>query len=217
MRVLVWFLATLWCLWCTRNRILFKEEPFHPIMFFNSWNLLVRTADQAMDWVTKAKDDSGINENDVGENGIVWIRDSNPFHVVGTPSSCERIRIMVDASWKSVRQAGIGWVALTDTGSIFFEASKVIVADSATQAEALGVKEVLLWAKSSGYWHLEVSSDCLPIIGHLAGIEQAHHSASGTLDDIRFLCSFFHCLSFSFIPRSFNLLAHGLAYKAMIR
>ncbi|XP_074293537.1 uncharacterized protein LOC141620611 [Silene latifolia] len=157
---MVRFLATLWCLWGIRNRMLFKREPFHPTMFFNMWTQVVRTADMAIEKALKAKDVDIMNEQDSLENEFVRIRNSNPVHMIGVAHSCERVRVMVDAGWKSMCMAGIGWVALTGTGNRFYEFSKALVAESATQAEAIGVKEVLLWAKSSGYWHLEISSDC---------------------------------------------------------
>ncbi|XP_074266960.1 uncharacterized protein LOC141590255 [Silene latifolia] len=144
---LVRFLAMLWCLWCTRNRVTFKRESFHSIMFFNMWTQVVRTADQAIEKARKAHDLTVMNGQDLVEDGLGWIRDSNHIHMIGT-------------------------------GSRLYEFSKAIVAESAIQAEAIGVKEVLLWAKSSGFWHLEVSSDCLSLICHFAGIERAHHLAT---------------------------------------
>ncbi|XP_074266318.1 uncharacterized protein LOC141588791 [Silene latifolia] len=122
---------------------------------------------------------------------------------------------MVDTGWKSFDRAGIGWVALTSNGNRFFEGRKAIKAESALQAEAIGIKEVLLWAKQYGVWHLEVSTDCLPIVCFFAGTERMHYQVLGVLEDICWLGSFFHCLSFSFIPRSFNVYAHGLTCKTM--
>ncbi|XP_074298511.1 uncharacterized protein LOC141629398 [Silene latifolia] len=180
---LVRFLATLWCLWCTRNRVIFKGESFHPIMFFNMWLQVVMTTDQAMEKTRKANDLSVMNEQNLVEDGLAWIQDSNPIDMIGVPHSCERIRVMVNAGWKSTRVAGIGWVALTGTRHRFYDFSKTIVAESALQAEVIVVKEVFLWAKSSGFWHLEVSSDCLPLICHFGGIERAHHLATGILND----------------------------------
>ncbi|XP_074282703.1 uncharacterized protein LOC141607241 [Silene latifolia] len=163
----------------------------------------------------KIKDVETLIEQEPFENDFVRIRNSNPVHLIGVPNSCEQIRVMVDAGWKSTCRAGIGWVTLSTTGSGFYEYGKAIVAESATQAEAIAIKDVILWAVSSGYWHLEISSDCLPLICHLAGIERAHHLASGILDDIHSLSASFHCLSFSYISRSCNMYAHSLAEKAM--
>ncbi|XP_074265726.1 uncharacterized protein LOC141588171 [Silene latifolia] len=183
----------------------------------NDAEFLVKTADISIEKALKIKDVEPLNEQDPFENDFVRIRNSNPVHFIGVAHSCEQIRVMVDAGWKSTCIAGIGWVALTGTGNRFYEYGKAIVAESATQAEAIAVKDVLLWAMSSGYWHLEISSVCLPLICHFTEIERAHHLASGILDDIHSLSASFHCLSFSYIPRSCNMYAHSLAKKAMNR
>ncbi|XP_074305581.1 uncharacterized protein LOC141640800 [Silene latifolia] len=219
-RRMVRFIATLWCLWSCRNRVLFGGEVFHPRSFFNIWSNVTLIADQARDEVMKRKrkgDTNDHNDEDVGllEGTLAWLRGSNPVLFVGGVTDCERVRIMVDAGWKSVDRAGFGWVALGSNGDRLFEGRKAIKAESAIQAEAIGIKEVLLWAKQRGFWHLEVSTDCLSIVCFFAGIERTHYQALGVLEDIRVLGSFFHCLSFSFIPRSFNMYAHGLACKAM--
>ncbi|XP_074287512.1 uncharacterized protein LOC141612600 [Silene latifolia] len=145
-----------------------------------------------------------------------WLRESKPVHVIESLRTCDCVRIMVDARWKAKENAGIRWVAFSAVGDMFFETSKAIKAESAMQAEALGIREVLFWALDQGLWHLEVSSGCLPIIAFIAGIRQTHHLTKEILDDILSLSSYFHCLSFSYIPRLFNDIAHGLACKAMI-
>ncbi|XP_074305536.1 uncharacterized protein LOC141640751 [Silene latifolia] len=158
--------------------------------------------------------------DDGGSEGeqMRWIRESKPVFVIESPGSCECVRIMVDAGWKDLEKGGgwVGWVAFSPVGHKLFEVYVAIKAESALQAEALGIREVFSWAKRKGLWHLEVSSDCLHIIACLAEVSRPHHHIRAIIDDILCLSSGFHCLSFSFIPRTFNKIAHGLACKAMI-
>ncbi|XP_074306530.1 uncharacterized protein LOC141641780 [Silene latifolia] len=196
----VMFLAMIWCLWSVRNRVLFQEINFHPNMFFSQWNQIVTMADKALEMKSSA---STMNESsDMGsqDDQVAWIRESKPFCVVGSISDCDHVRIMVDAEWKTVDNAGIGWVVLSST---------------AVQAEGLGIYGAMKWAVDQGLRHLEVSSDCLSLICSLAGIQKAHHCLADILADVDDIVSFFHCLAFSYIPRSYNKFGHDLACEAM--
>ncbi|XP_074283328.1 uncharacterized protein LOC141607877 [Silene latifolia] len=137
---LVRFLATLWCLWSTRNRVLFRGEVFHPMMFLNSWTQVVKTVDRAMGKVKKAREKDDRTDHESSDESLTWTRDSSPIHMIGNLNACERIRVMVDGGWKSIDMAGIGWVALTGSGNRFYTNSKAIKAESALQTEAIGIK-----------------------------------------------------------------------------
>ncbi|XP_074287915.1 uncharacterized protein LOC141613077 [Silene latifolia] len=209
------FMATLWCIWCVRNRIVFKRESFHPFLFLNLWIQEVRKADEAMLVCNKDKVKKTQEAEEMGDETGKWIRESKPFFAIGAHYNCECTRVMVDAGWKSKEKASVGWVAYTETGQLMVEKYKAIKAESALQAEALGLHEVVLWAKEEGRWHVEVSTDCLPLIAFFAGSEKARHMTKEILEDILALSGYFHCLSFSYIPRSSNKVAHSLAKKAM--
>ncbi|XP_074289340.1 uncharacterized protein LOC141614493 [Silene latifolia] len=152
----------------------------------------------------------------LGRDSVNWIRDSNPVCVVGMISDCDNVRVMVDAGWKGLDNAGIGWIAMSESGDRFYSTDMRIRAESALQAEGLGVYLVLLWARERGIRHLEISSDCLSLILQLTGMERSHHLLKATLQDVYDCFSSFHCLAFSFIPRSFNTVAHSLACNAMV-
>ncbi|XP_074290240.1 uncharacterized protein LOC141616971 [Silene latifolia] len=171
---------------------------------------------QAVLEINKGEEMTNSATSGMEDEKMLWLKESKPFYTIGSMYNCECIRVMVYAGWKSRDKAGVGWVAFTKTGAKFFEISKAIKAESAMQAEALGLREVIYWARDKGLWHLEVSSDCLPLIAFFVGIERAHHLTKEILADIIFLSALFHCVSFSYIPRSFNFLAHGLACKAML-
>ncbi|XP_074283769.1 uncharacterized protein LOC141608306 [Silene latifolia] len=182
---LICFLATFGCLWSVRNRILFQGMSFHPTMFFRLWSQVVETADKALSMVKNGKEvivQGGIVGSVMKDDWFQWVRDSKPVCTVGTFNSYERMRIMVDAGWKSINKAGLGWVVFSATGDIIFSDKKRVRAESALQAE---------------------------------GIEKPHHQVVDILNDIHELVLSFHCLAFSFIPRSFNTVAHVLACEAM--
>ncbi|XP_074300856.1 uncharacterized protein LOC141632188 [Silene latifolia] len=206
------FLATLWCLWLVHNHISFKGEQFHPQMFFGIWSCLVETALRALDIGNKER--RGV-EVDLCRDGLSRLREGRPFFVVGGRGGCEAIRVMVDAGWKSMGHVGIRWVAYGYDGSPVLSRGVRICAESGLQAEALGLRDVLRWAFSQRILHLEVNSDCLQLLHQIAGLEKEHHLIDGVIQDMRLLFPFFHCLSFKFVPRRFNKVAHTLAERAV--
>ncbi|XP_074265297.1 uncharacterized protein LOC141587724 [Silene latifolia] len=119
--------------------------------------------------------------------------------------------LQVDASWEKNYDAAIGWIAYSSSGSVINHRSIRMRVESALQAEALGIWDVLKWACNSGQLHLEVLSDCLQPLNQIAGVEKGNHIIKGILEEIQKLYVCFHCLCFNFIPRHLNMLAHGLA------
>ncbi|XP_074278244.1 uncharacterized protein LOC141601837 [Silene latifolia] len=88
-------------------------------------------------------------------------------------------------------------------------------AESPLQAEALGLKEAISWARQAGVLHIEVSSDCLSLLTQWMGKQAKHHHIRNILQDITLLSSVFHCLCFSYVRRDCNFRAHALAQQAM--
>ncbi|XP_074310520.1 uncharacterized protein LOC141646548 [Silene latifolia] len=123
---------------------------------------------------------------------------------------------MVDAGWKSLDKAGIGWVVFSEVGNILYEEKRCIRAESALQAEGIGLLEVLMWAVKQGFHHLEVSSDCLQLLLFIDGFQKPQQNLVDILRDIEALAPSFHCLAFRYLPRSLNSLAHSLACEAML-
>ncbi|XP_074271062.1 uncharacterized protein LOC141594983 [Silene latifolia] len=172
-------------------------------------------ADQLYDKEIGSQGNETVGNGDLEGDKMRWLRESKPAFVIEPSNHCVCVRIMVDAGWKDLEKAGVGWVTFSAEGSRMFEVDTAIKAESALQAEALGVREALTWAKEKGLWHLEISSDCLPLVACLAEVSRPHHHIKAIIDDILYLSSSFHCLSFSYIPRSVNKIAHGLACRAM--
>ncbi|XP_074282973.1 uncharacterized protein LOC141607514 [Silene latifolia] len=209
------FLATIWCIWSTRNQKLFQGVDFHPMMFFNHWSQIVSTGIQAIVVMEKGSCNVEGNSTPLERDNVSWVRNSNPICVVGRIGDCGYVRVMVDAGWKGLDKAGVGWIAMSENGEIFNSTERKIKAESALQAEGLGVLLVLLWARERGLRHLEISSDCLSLVFQLACLERTHHLLKALLEDICDCFSSFHCLAFSYVPRRFNHVAHSFACKAM--
>ncbi|XP_074288206.1 uncharacterized protein LOC141613372 [Silene latifolia] len=135
--------------------------------------------------------------------------------MIGNQEQCNVIRVKVDAGWEQTYAVAFGWVAYDWTGQECMRRQVRTRAESALQAEALGVRDVLLWASSGGFLHLDISSDCLQLINEIAGVDKEDHLIAGILEEMRGLSSSFHCLCFNFIPRHLNGVAHGLARQAL--
>ncbi|XP_074315067.1 uncharacterized protein LOC141651247 [Silene latifolia] len=198
------FLATLWNIWVLRNNIIFRDTKFYPQLFFENCSHLVSIAIRANQVRGEVKDDgSNLTFGNV-EDCHTRIRNCHPFYVIGKSGTCQTIRVKVDASWYRTYEAAIGWVAFDMGGNIFFEGGVKMRAESALQAEAMGTRRILDWARDRGMLHLEVATDCLQLVYQIAGIERKHHLIKGIRDDITCSTSCFHCLCFSFLPRGLN-------------
>ncbi|XP_074297860.1 uncharacterized protein LOC141628651 [Silene latifolia] len=214
-RVLV-FLATLWGLWTTRNNAVFKGDRVIPSVLLES---IANNVDIYLQAMRKKKEHSekvlGQAMPSIGGNETRAIKDGFPVYMVGGRDQCRRIRVKVDAGWSKNLAAGIGWVAYDGEGIMFEHGSRKITAESALHAEALGILAVIQWAAGKGFLHLEVVSDCLPLLCQIAGYAGVNHVVKGILQDLKGLYACFHCLGFSYIARNLNAVAHGLASRAM--
>ncbi|XP_074290549.1 uncharacterized protein LOC141617264 [Silene latifolia] len=174
------FVATLWALWTTRNRIRFQDQDVNSHIITN---MIYRAIRERVNILRKSLDKKK------------WAK--------------------VDASWNRNFEAAFGWIAYDDMGSELGRRQVRTRAESALQAEAKGVRDIVLWAQEWRHLHLDVSSDCLQLINQLAGADKDDHRITGILEDIRSSFNFFHCLCFNFIPRRLNGIAHNLAKQAM--
>ncbi|XP_074274059.1 uncharacterized protein LOC141597490 [Silene latifolia] len=212
------FIAILWGLWTIRNKVKFDGMTKNPHVL----------ADLLFGSI---KDKVGILKDQLEGNGMIKrleggveelldqrrmdIRTGHPVQLIGCPDRCNVIRVKVDAGWERNYVAAFGWVAYDGQGQERMRRQVKTKAETALQAEALGVRDVLLWASAEGWLHMNISSDCLQLINELAGIDKVDHLIADILEDMHKIASSFHCLCFSFIPRNLNSIAHGLARQAI--
>ncbi|XP_074298573.1 uncharacterized protein LOC141629480 [Silene latifolia] len=215
-KCVIQFLAILWNIWAARNNIMFRGDVFHPGGYYKVWSQTVSEVMNISELKEKGSMGKGGDVRDQTVAELKRIREGYPYRLIGEARNCEVTRVKVDAGWKKSGEAGIWWVAYTGVeGESFFEGMTKLRAESALQAEALGVRRVLAWARDRGLLHLDLSSDCLQLVAQIAGLQEAHRQVKGVLKDILALCVDFHCLCVSFRPRSLNKAAHGLACEAM--
>ncbi|XP_074289003.1 uncharacterized protein LOC141614146 [Silene latifolia] len=143
------------------------------------------------------------------------IRNHFPFFLVGKKDTCSPYRAKVDASWVDSLRAAVGRVVYSPEGECVGSFARSFKAESAIQAEAFCIRELLRWALGRNYLHFDVSSDCLQVLLQLARVETPHHLTKRILQDIDSFLTSFHCICFSFLPRRLNKVAHNLAKAEM--
>ncbi|XP_074271614.1 uncharacterized protein LOC141595546 [Silene latifolia] len=153
--------------------------------------------------------------DDTKNSDLGRIRDSYPFFLVGNAGDCKQLWVKVDAGWHRNYETALGWVAYDENGCRIFEGGLKIKAESALQAEAMGIQKVLIWACERDILHLDLSSDYLQLVTQLAGLARPNHLIGGLMEDIFRIGARFHCLCFSYLPRKLNKIAHSLACEAM--
>nr|GMD98846.1 uncharacterized protein LOC109177106 [Ipomoea batatas] len=115
----------------------------------------------------------------------------------------------------SGKSAGLGFV-LRDSGGNFIAAGARNWAGSyhPKLAEAISIREALKWSKEKGYNALQIESNALLVI---QGLKNAAYDSyfDLVLEDIRVLANEFDDISFSFVKRSANTVAHLIAREAV--
>ncbi|XP_074318481.1 uncharacterized protein LOC141655293 [Silene latifolia] len=208
-------------IWSLRNSIRFRGEVFNPYVFFTKTRQLIKDVLQANDKSNNASLHPPGFENGVPGSSVEDDIDyqmlcvGRPLYCIGSFSSFPMVRIYADASWKKSCLADFGWIVIGPEGETRYEGYLCGRAESPLQAEALGVKEAISWARQEGILHAELSSDCLSLLMQWMGKQTKHHLIRGILHDISLISSGFHCLCFSYVRRDCNYRAHALAKQAM--
>ncbi|XP_074300123.1 uncharacterized protein LOC141631337 [Silene latifolia] len=167
---LIHFLATLNSIWLLRNNSIFRGENLVQKFFFKQLGTLVSLVIKTLEMKnTNDGDGDGdgvsiTNEPEELENESNCLKNGLPHFIISPFGSSNRWRIMVDASWDETGIAAFGWAVLGAEGKPLFKGMLKGRAESPLQAEAIGVLKVLEWAKSQGFFHLEVSLDCLSML-----------------------------------------------------
>ncbi|XP_074289533.1 uncharacterized protein LOC141614688 [Silene latifolia] len=215
---MITFMAILWGVWSLRNRVIFQDLDLNPMTITGCFFSSIRRNIQVLSnshptHSAQTKLQSSVEVSSQEDREAIPI--GHPVKLIGNNNACGVVRVKVDASWLRNFEEAVGWIALDQTGKEIARRQVHTRAESALQAEALGVRDVVSWAQDQRILHLAVLSDCLQLINQVAGIDNEDHLIAGILEDVRDRFSFFHCLSLSFIPRSLNSIAHGLAKQAL--
>ena len=121
-------------------------------------------------------------------------------------------RCQVDDLWVSAQEdIGLGFVMMDENVTILYGAKNGSITESPLHAEA----ERLIWAmqealkKEPKIMHFE--TDCQQLVKLVKNVEEEWPAMATELDEINALASNFSAFSISYISRSINIRADGLA------
>lgn len=125
-------------------------------------------------------------------------------------------RIFVDGAWdNSTGKGGVGVVILSAEGE--FKAARAIpvpVINSSDAVEALAIQEGLIMAKELQIARCSLYSDNKTVVESCADQKDCFTSFGAIIDGVKLLSKNFDVVSFCFITRLLNGLAHKMAYVA---
>ncbi|XP_074287774.1 uncharacterized protein LOC141612924 [Silene latifolia] len=217
-REVILFIAILWAIWSVRNKIKFTDQVLTSQGITNMVFKVIQEQTNILwkSFTSRQHQTAHVIEEGTPQTEALAIRNGRPVCILGSPTGCAVVRMKVDASWNRNYETAFGWFASDATGRELDRRQARVRAESALPAEALGIRDIVMWAQERRIFHLDISSDCLQLVTQLAESEKGDHRITGILEDIRASFSFFHCLVFNFIPRRLNGLEHNLAKQDMI-
>ncbi|XP_074318528.1 uncharacterized protein LOC141655342 [Silene latifolia] len=156
--------------------------------------------------------------SDDGDANLQALQHGNAFSLIG-PVLCEvHFLIYTDSAWRSDLAAGLGWAVKksNDIGAVIYTNMRpYCYAQTAAQAEALSILEALQWDRKSNLLHVCIYSDCLQVIAQILDFIPVNIDTKVIVSDILSVGCYFHCLSFCYVPRNCNKMAHRLATRAI--
>lgn len=185
-----------WGIWLARNHKIFGNRNFSPLDTATKALADAREWQSAQPQGTERRKQTAAQRTPRGHN--------------------HPITAFVDGAWRQDNQtAGIGWFFQnTDESEISRGHKAEPFVRSPLAAEALAIREALLYAKAHDLNNLCVKSDSQTLIRAILNRDQVAE-IYGILQDIHQLASTFESISFSFTPRSSNLVADSLAKFAL--
>ena len=112
--------------------------------------------------------------------------------------------------------AGLGIIIRNESRLVMVALTQqILLPASIEMVEVLTARQALWFAKELGFHNLIFEGDSKIIINSINGNNMAQSEFGHILQDIKFLSSFFSCISFHHIRRQGNYLAHKLARRAV--
>lgn len=126
------------------------------------------------------------------------------------------VKVNVDVGLaRNSMNAWVAMVARNDAGDCLWWSKKMIVGrPSPVDGEALAILHGLTVARAHGWTNVVMESDCLQLVNVLSSQSGSMASFGAIVDACLGFYDCFQALSFSFIRRSGNSLAHRLATSA---
>ncbi|XP_074300633.1 uncharacterized protein LOC141631924 [Silene latifolia] len=146
------FMATLWQIWLLRNNVMFNGVKVDPLTLFRTLALSVQDCLKGLN-LEEERWEKMQNNQVLGSmprrKDAKELQAGRPFFVIGKQGQCRGTRVKVDASWEINLEEACGWVAYDRWGVEIHRGKRKWKAESALQAEALGLWEVCAWARDS--------------------------------------------------------------------
>lgn len=135
-----------------------------------------------------------------------------------TPPPAGSIKVNVDAAFpEGVDVFWVSMVARDNNGTcVWWSRKKIVGRPRAVEGEALAVLHGLSVARDHGWMKVILESDCLQVVKQMSSLSSSFSSFGAIVDSCAELFPLFQSLSFSFIRRSGNMLAHRLATSLFI-
>ncbi|XP_060965664.1 uncharacterized protein LOC133034574 [Cannabis sativa] len=129
------------------------------------------------------------------------------------PPTENTIKVNVDAAiFETTRQFGIGWAARDTRGVLISGHTRLFNVQATPElAEAVGIREVLSWIKTSRLQQVVIETDCLSVVQPLRSSIVMISTFGQVVNDCKALLIELKNVSIYFIRRSVNTVAHEFA------
>ncbi|KAG5388770.1 hypothetical protein IGI04_030311 [Brassica rapa subsp. trilocularis] len=187
-----------WVLWTSRNALVFEDKRSNPE------DIALKGLRLAKDWMEA--------QGKTSESKIPPKPKESKDRPPDSSENPPPIVCATDAAWNASRKtAGLGWTFSGPSLTATTQGSRIQASvNSPLIAEALAVRTALYMALTLDFTNLKVCSDNSTLIRAITSKSQSKEII-GIVSDIQVISSEFTSISFSFIPRSENSVADGVA------
>lgn len=192
-----------WVLWTSRNALVFEDKRSNPE------DIALKGLRLAKDWMEA--------QGKTSESKIPPKPKESKDRPPDSSENPPPIVCATDAAWNASRKtAGLGWTFSGPSLTATTQGSRIQASvNSPLIAEALAVRTALYMALTLDFTNLKVCSDNSTLIRAINSKSQSKEII-GIVSDIQVISSEFTSISFSFIPRSENSVADGVAKAVLL-
>ncbi|KAK6164142.1 hypothetical protein DH2020_001006 [Rehmannia glutinosa] len=191
------FATLLWSLWYSRNNLVFQGKIISHLECFQMATKLLREFQD--------REKMGFERTHNCHPDSAWMKPP-----LGT------IKLNVDASIKKGSGMGIRAVLRDHEGKVIDSLTNHFSPEYPIDiAETIACREGMLLARTTQCSNLLIETDCLHLAQSINNNQEDLSYLGNIIEDIRSYRSSFSSVSFSYIPRETNNLAHSLARHAL--
>ncbi|XP_074300596.1 uncharacterized protein LOC141631880 [Silene latifolia] len=184
-----------WAIWEKRNKGVFDNGEWRGEEVVRRMREIIWEMEGAIDNGVVNRERVGVADGDRG-----WVRPREGW-----------VKVNVDAGVIEGVGTGLGVVCRNASGSmewgVTIQEARVI---TPVLAEALAVLQGLKEAKHAGISSVVIENDCRGVVDDLKNRRSGRSEPFLIYKDILDICTCFESVSFDFVRRNFNMVAHGL-------